>query len=401
MTQTSSLNRTQDLPPHVLTMIDQMQWDALRGALENGLPANLLSLGDVSLFERVLAELEMSRPLGSTAALEGPTALLDAFIEAGLEQGLLPHSAMTAVGMACVYGQWKWARRLARVGFEVERTSHQKSSTLHALIDGRHQRSVSHLEAGESDAVAIDTAEEFDCARNMVSFLRSVDVDLDVIDTLEDIENSSTTPLGRAICMFDNAVIQGLLLAGANLDAKQTIDEFSGRPLDLAILMGDEEAVKLILGASNQLTPNPYSKDPNTSHPMCLAAKLGHENMIEEIIGAMDPKDLQDTMNLSFHVAISASRLEVLRALYLLGAPVDVALSHDGFSPLHRAAMKGDRDVIDFLIESGAKWEQRCDGGVSAGDMLKQSHPQLARRYAIEDQPQSNVVYLGTRPRRT
>lgn len=307
---------------------------------------------------------------------------------------------MTAVGMACVYGQWKWARRLARVGYEVEHPSHEKSSALHALIDGRHQRCVARFESGESDTVSVDTAEEFDCTRNMVSFLHSVDVDLDAVDAIEDIDGSSTTPLGRAICMFDNAAIQGLLLAGASLDTKQTIDGFSGRALDLAILMGDEEGMRLILGALDTMTPNPYSDDPNTSHPMCLASKLGHDHMIEDIVGEMDPQDLQDTMILAFHVAISASKIEVLRALYLLGAPIDAALSHDGFSPLHRAAMKGDSAVIDFLVESGVQWDQRCDGGVSAGDLLKQSHPHLARRYAIEDQPQSNVIYLGARARR-
>lgn len=404
----TTLYSQKELPDAILDMVEGLNWNSLIDALKNGLPANLISLGDVSLYERVLAELESSRPERTTASLEGPIALLETFIEHGLNRGVFPGATMTAVGLACVYGQWKWIPRLIEAGFEIEGSDICKSSVLHALIDGRYQRSFD-LHDNHNDGsgiqvgipLSVDTPEEIEKATNTVTLLAKKGVRLEALDEDEELRVSKLTPLGRAVHVWDTAAVQGLLLAGADLTALQEADGFTGRALDLAIMKGADDIARLLLNAGAPMDANPgspwFHSNPARTLPLCLAASMGRKEIIEDIIGKMDPEGLADAKIRALQLAAGANELGAFKELLILGVPIDACTKPGGFTPLHQAAVNGSTTVIDFLLEQGVPWNVENANGVSAGTALLQAQPHLAKHYGLQNTPSDNIRYLGLR----
>jgi hypothetical protein len=396
-----------DLPDTILDIVEGLDWNQLIDALNNGLPANLMSLGDVSLYERVLSELETSRPDRTTASLQAPLELLEAFIQNGLAKGVFQEATMTAVGLACVYGQWLWIPRLIEAGYEIEGPDIGRSSVLHALIDGRYQRSFDFGDQDDDNStpvglpLSVDTTEEFERAAGIVLFLAQQGVRLNDLDTDEELEASKLSPLGRAVCVCDEAAVQGLILAGADMTLIQKTEGFSGRPLDLAIMMGSDDTVRLLLGAGAPVDANPASpwlqSNPTRALPLCLAASMGRKEIIEDIIGEMDPQDLAQASVRALHLAACCDQLGAFTELLILGVPMDARADPNGFTPMHQAALNGATTVIDFLLEQGVSWNVESTSGVPASATLLQAQPHLAQRYGLQVAPTDNVRYLGLR----
>lgn len=398
-----------DLPDAILDMVEGLEWNRLIDALKNGLPANLMSLGDVSLFERVLAELETSRPDRSTSSLEAPLELLEAFIEAGLDKGVLCEATMTAVGLACIYGQWGWIPRLIEAGFEIEGPKMGKSSILHALIDGRYQRAMDFGDHDDGDLdeipvalpLSVDTPQEYEKAAAMVLFIAKQGVRLNDLDVDEEMGAGKLSPLGRAICVCDDAAVQGLILAEADMTLVQDAEGFSGRALDLAITFGSDETVRMLLGAGAPVDANPgspwFEKSPARALPLCLAASMGRKEIIEDIIGEMAPEDLEAASARALQLAACCNQLGAFKELLILGVPLQARTEPNGFTALHQAALNGSTSIIDFILEQGVSWDVESSTGVPARATLQQTHPELAARYGLEAQPESNIRYLGLR----
>lgn len=59
------------------------------------------------------------------------------------------------------------------------------------------------------------------------------------------------------------------------------------------------------------------------------------------------------------------------------GAMVDM-VSTNGYTLLHQAALSGNWDSIEWLLENGLRWDQQANNGIRPLDVLRQHHPQLA-----------------------
>lgn len=400
MATATAFHNAQDLPHHVLDMIDGRDWARLARALDNGLPANLMSMNCVSLFERVLAELESGGDDPSTASEQGPIDLLESFIKARLDSGVLQEGTMTAAGLACVYGQWAWARRLVALGMEIEAPGNGPSSILHGLIDGRYQRAMGLLSSADDEvpmdapAMVFDTPKEYGEVSDIITFLVQSGADADAVDDYASGDGPTFSPIGRAISVNDDAAVQGLILAGADLDFVQRVEGFSGRAIDLAIVMGSEESVRMLLGAGAGVDPNPHSPDPSSAWPLALAAKLGRTELLEDIIAEMDPGDLPRVSAIALHMAAGADHLRTFKTLLAMGVPMDIQLPPSGFSAFHQAAFNGATRMIDFFLRQGLSWDLRSDAGMSVGDVIRQAQPALAERYS-QNVVGSNIRHLG------
>jgi hypothetical protein len=318
--KSGAFNSVRELPASVLDMLDNAQWDALAMALDNGLPANLFSLGDVVLFERVLSELELGRPYGNNASLKGPDILIDAFIRNGLMRDAFYESGMTAIGLAAGYGQWGWMHKLIAAGYTAEVKDAAYGSPIHSLLEGRLQRSVEDrylamdgvspesmllpnapasnsgtdsttqdpsdtanidhgnvisfgrktrapqppmlelvdLDQDTERAIPLneDSVEEFQAVLDAITALAALGVDLEVDGETDELGTAGMPPLPEAIWTMDYPAVVALVMAGADLTRTHKSEQIECRPLELAIHKGDRRMVELFLEAGAPLDRN-------------------------------------------------------------------------------------------------------------------------------------------------
>src|SRR5205814_4860084 len=94
------------------------------------------------------------------------------------------------------------------------------------------------------------------------------------------------------------------------------------------------------------------------------------------------------------------ANLETIKMLVELGLDPN-AVNHDGRTPLMGAAIKGRNDVIEFLVERGAKLETRDRGNRDSDDpgSMIAGHTWQALDYAdglVRVGVQSAVVHIET-----
>lgn len=82
----------------------------------------------------------------------------------------------------------------------------------------------------------------------------------------------------------------------------------------------------------------------------------------------------------ALHFAVRAKHREVVRELIKGGADVEARTSVTSVTPLHLAAMKGDRPLVDALLAAGAERVPRSrDGSTPAEFARGGGHADLAR----------------------
>jgi uncharacterized protein len=60
------------------------------------------------------------------------------------------------------------------------------------------------------------------------------------------------------------------------------------------------------------------------------------------------------------------------------------ARQEGGYTPLHAAAQNGDVELIDLLLDRGARLDARTDDGRTPADLAEAAnHPMLAKRLRV------------------
>lgn len=164
---------------------------------------------------------------------------------------------------------------------------------------------LAQLSTGDKFAVAIE--------RNDADAVKELLAD-NPVDTLIEYGEHKITPLMKAAWEGDEAIVQLLLAAGANINAKSTDGQETA--LMSAVTRGHVPVVKLLLAKKADITPkNAYGFNAFTS-------------------------------------AVAAGNQEV--AALLLDAGAKVNDGAHGLTPLQFAASAGSIEMIDFLVKRGA-----------------------------------------------
>ena len=183
-------------------------------------------------------------------------------------------------------------------------------------------------------------------------------------------------------CASEGKVIHVQVLIESKTPVNCT-DQNKFTPLHLAVLRGDVEAVKLLLGRPDVMV-NAVTSDGFT--PLHFATVEGNVEVVKLLLGG-DYVEVNLTANTSdttgytpLHCAAGAGHVEVVKLL--LGRP-DVkvkGVTSEGLTPLHCAAQCDHRDVCLCLLRYGlVRTEHRATG---AQDILAEYTPLLNSVYS-------------------
>lgn len=153
-----------------------------------------------------------------------------------------------------------------------------------------------------------------------------------------------------------------------------------GAPLNLfeAAAVGDVERAKALVVNDASLLQT-YSSDGWT--PLHLACFFGHAETAHALLDAgaeLKVWSTNATRNTPLHAAIAGIRdHRLIERIIKQGADVNAA-GGAGVTPLHLAAARGDRTLVDLLLEHGAMASE-METGQSPADMAEErGHPEVA-----------------------
>jgi ankyrin repeat protein len=172
-------------------------------------------------------------------------------------------------------------------------------------------------------------------------------------------KNSSYLHLAAMKNYIDIAKV--LVEKGAEVNARTEINNTSYTPLDLAINLGDEDMVKLLL--RNNANPNRINE--NGATPLHGAADNGHIGIISLLLAQGANLDAADDDGFTpLHIAVSQNDIVATRLLLAEGANPNIT-TKDGFMPLHWATENGNLELVNLLVDNDAEVNAVNPDGVS------------------------------------
>lgn len=156
----------------------------------------------------------------------------------------------------------------------------------------------------------------------------------------------------RAAADEEPDLIRELIEEGADPNFITPLSRLRATPLIIAAFNGNPLSVRVLI----ELGADPTISMPDTeTNPLRWAVvKSFPEVVIALVEGGLDVDEKFGTNQTQLHEAASDGNLEMVEVLAELGANVDEKSSVDGDTPLILAALRGHKDVLEFLIENGA-----------------------------------------------
>lgn len=270
------------------------------------------------------------------AIMTGNDALVRRLVNAGAELGA-PGSSSDAVSLALTLGDPKMIEAIVPDPIASGRA---------LILAGAQSGDLSLVEQGVSLG-GQTTAEEFEDAPLTKAIANG---SLDVAEFL--LRNGATSTLSQGpalhVAVMSGQVDMVALLIAAGADPN-THGHKGLLPLTLASAAHDTGMVRLLLGSD----ADPKARNTDGSAPAEVAAALGYNDIVDLLGGIPDP---EPTDIFSFVYKGDASKV---RDAIAAGADPNIT-GPDGRPILHLAALLGNPDVVDVLIQAGAKVEARA-----------------------------------------
>lgn len=168
------------------------------------------------------------------------------------------------------------------------------------------------------------------------------------------------TPYGMAISRrpeMDEDVVIEYLDAGACPDAETD----SGDPLVCrAVVEGHVELVRFLIAKGAKLDVATRDTQRTPAH---LAIETGRFGMLRDLVAAGALVDGDEGRASLLHVAVKAGKRDVVQFLLASGAnPNDPGFYH-GLTPVHMAAFREDEEILRDLLEAGGDARARTANG--------------------------------------
>lgn len=190
--------------------------------------------------------------------------------------------------------------------------------------------------------------------------------------------------LMRALTTGDNEKALALVTQGVTLDEPLPVGNRALRPLELSILLGRTPVALALIEAGAPVTSwlaGPAAED-NYS-PFVLAAKRGNDKVLAAIRRRMPDRVFTELAMQRLLLAAHDGRVHEIDTLRRAGADCRLCDPATGEGALHRAAMAGHAETVTYLVLAGGNLELGNYSGVSAADLLRQRHPQIAEMLGV------------------
>ena len=173
-------------------------------------------------------------------------------------------------------------------------------------------------------------------------------------------ENHSTHELITAVQRVSYDEVNQLLESGVNVNVSRADGSTA---LSWASQRPDIHIVTALLKAG----ADPNSQDENGETPLTLASARGNSQIVEALINAgADITRNTWSGETPLHAAIFGGNLDIVRLLIERGVDVNAKDSRMGQTPLMRAVAGGNKEITLALIASGANLSSISKGGFQA-----------------------------------
>jgi len=202
-----------------------------------------------------------------------------------------------------------------------------------------HTASGEEKSPGDQFAIAIESG-DLDAVKALVNGGAKA-------DTLIEYGEHKITPLMKACWDGQQEIASYLIESGANVNAT---DDDGETPIFSAIKRDRPELTQLLI----EKKANINIKDSRQFSPITIAAAAGSDKIIELLVkaGAELKSETYGLTPLMF--AISAKKLDTVRLLIKLGAPVNQISSMSGQTALFSAIYSANAEMVQVLIDSKA-----------------------------------------------
>jgi len=175
----------------------------------------------------------------------------------------------------------------------------------------------------------------------------NLNAELPALELSESAEDFKTQILHTAARMGFSLVVEALLVAGAQVEARLR----DKTPLIASAERGDDTTVRLLIAAG----ANKEAKDSSGKTALHHASSQGHYSTVNVLIKTIGTdKEAEDTTGqTALHVAAGGGYDGIVRLLIDEGADIS-AIDRGGHVPLHLAAESGNDNVVKLLVYAGA-----------------------------------------------
>ena len=266
---------------------------------------------------------------------------------------------MPPLHAAALMGQVERVRALTKVGTNANARDKNGSTPLHLVAGGGGQVFIEPFMRAEMRMDVIDHAgwELINSARRGIGHVGVVNALLDAganVNAKEESALSSWTPLQYAARWGHVGVVEVLLRAGANVEA----EERDSPPILLAVFSSEMAVVKALLNAGARVN----ARDFSGRTPLYAAARRGHIEMVKAFIKAGAKPNVRSWESTPLLEAVVKGHATVVKVLLNAGANPNARVNK-GWTLIHKAARKGYAGAVRTLLEAGANPNAKTDDG--------------------------------------
>lgn len=175
--------------------------------------------------------------------------------------------------------------------------------------------------------------------------------------------SNRSTPLIEACLQSQTRIVKILLQNGAS--ANKT-NQCNSSPLHAAALIGNVEIIKVLLKSNPDVNFDMYGYNP-----LHIACSKGHLAVVLQLLNHYSPDTILKSTKFGISplmIASFAGHIDIVRVLLTEGADVNF-IDEIGTTPIKLAVQNDFPDVVEYLLENGAKINQTLHAACKQGNV--------------------------------